>query len=447
MEGQGDAREAGQRLRLFVQGFLMWRDRATLLEARMAELDHPQRQPNDDDDPGHSQARPVLSALSGQNYDSMAKQAKAGEGCLSTSRIVKWKDCSCQQGTEGGRRCSPRDAVEALQHSGVIRSDLADEDYLKDTRQLVDGNPLLLVSRGLGKATTEACPLGPASPRSREHFERSMKAHQDISSRIENELAKARDELHSIYANDGKSSSSSSSSNRNINILKKGATDATAALDSQGDYEDPITSTCFDSHHKSEVEGVNMLEGAQEGDRCDCGNDPYADVKVSGPHLARVLSALLGAENASRGVASRVEGVRKHIPGKPDRRTTNGRGVGVGVKAVPSSPAPSCLRMSDYPSLVQDIFRGESSAAPPPPAGVPKPLSDKASPALLWSQRGINRRPTAARERGAASPVARGKSKGCAVTVEFRAYEPKSPLLQRWLAERCSTAPPNEKEE
>ncbi|CAM9913378.1 unnamed protein product, partial [Ascophyllum nodosum] len=201
---QGDAREAGQRLRLFVQGFLMWRDRATLLEARMAELDHPQRQPNDDDDPGHSQARPVLSALSGQNYDSMAKQAKAGEGCLSTSRIVKWKDCSCQQGTEGGRRCSPRDAVEALQHSGVIRSDLADEDYLKDTRQLVDGNPLLLVSRGLGKATTEACPLGPASPRSREHFERSMKAHQDISSRIENELAKARDELHSIYANDGK---------------------------------------------------------------------------------------------------------------------------------------------------------------------------------------------------------------------------------------------------
>eukprot|EP00903_Cladosiphon_okamuranus_P008779 g8410.t1 len=458
---QDDARETKKQLRLYVHEFLLWRDRAKRLEARQAGN-------GASTPPQHSEGHgTVAEPVTAEASPAPTKGSAEHDGHAQTSTNHKRRDESIPQNyvryfetDTGGYPAAPADAaLLGLQGAG--------------------GDP----KKGQRATETEAAAAAPWSTRlamtgpslasSREHFERSMKAQQAASARLEKDLVKARADLKSIFAGSrtsdvggggggGKTVVSAGlrpgmEEGRPGVALSEGARDVVGGDGREGGN---------DNQHSPE--SPTNQESRNRGDAHSKGKagESVAYHVAKGSHLSRVLVALLGGDPAA---AATVPGKASDVP-------------------------PPSLRLTDFPPVLQAVFGEELAPSSPAAAFEDRVASSKGghgrfgesglrqlkrrwakestavetlkggfglagnasasengrvySATTLTSQVGVDgcgRRESpreeglhpAAGESTAVSGVAEGQEK-CSLTGAFQGYQAKSSLLQRWLDERVS---------
>lgn len=339
---------------------------------------------------------------------------------------------------------------------------------------------------------------GTMSSTSQTHFQRSMKAQQDLFVRLERDLARARADLRNLQSADGRDETPE-------RLFSPEAEDTgTAGWTNSVNDADGGTIAARPRTRHAEA-GVGKREILHEQDHQlrrltpDVGSvdsrtagdinatDGYS-LNVTGPHMARVLAALLGTS------ASDAENTTTQMSDFDKSRST------------PVS-TPLTRRLSDYPPELQAVFGGQ----PLPPCALPsrqrqtsrnrrslhpkhkqggqleggqeslrhdlpKPvrqdsavaraqeavndelgnsegmqcqalaLDDNAEP-MLSLVHPANNPDDPIKSAAKADPILGAVStlprcESSALTGAFSKYQPKSPLLQRWLEERVIVSRP-----
>ncbi|CAM9796433.1 unnamed protein product [Scytosiphon promiscuus] len=449
---QDDSREAKEQLHLYVQDFLLWRDRAKRLGAREVQAGCP----------AHSK-----------------RHAEAPPACDSPSEPLQQRAADDIQRTTGAK-----DEDKSIEHASSaqarepeVSSDLSiPEKYARYFETTTGGcasaapstEPVRLRQGDTPEGEPEAAAAAAAwstrsamagalsSPSSRAYFQRSMKAQQEISHRLERDLVRARADLQAIYAGSRTRSSGESRSTR--------------------------TEKNRDDDSQAREESCQILEGVDPdaGDAPDQQVVPDAAACTSvarHSYTGRVLAALLGGDLAA------------------SPRTTASGLPGASIRT---------LRLSDYPPALQAVFSEWPAAVPLPPApaaspnrrlrGAEAPHHDRSrvpSRSPSWraaphtdenegreqeSLIGVDKNGSPPAKNAAAlvagenssssadanaagktsgvlgargsdhqsadmATAAEGMRGGCSVSGAFRGYEAKSPFLRRWLGERFSPSP------
>lgn len=519
---QEDAREAKVQLRHYVADFLLWRDRAKGLKSRLEALGHPVTFVD-----GHGASGTPSSCIPSPSSKSMSARPPLKPQRLEGDRELQ--PASSSQISQDYDR-----TVKGQDDNGIGQSDCPNQSLTGDTggsstEELIDtqknevsGTSIALSTKALRGSTpsnsddadaelsapekyarmfqnrytpsngdcrevpSEAMSIGEAtgasSAPSRAYFQRSMKSQQEISARLERDLVKARADLQSIYtgttnvakydeARVGLVPEEGFIDRRDVGLGGEGTTlpVETCDGDSKGDNLSSARQTSQCGRELATEENNRELQQANSGNQ----------VNIMGPYMARVLAALLGADELT-GVV-------------PDF-TTNALAAEGGAKLF--HPALPPLRLSDYPPRLQAVFGGTPSFSSPPyvvsehkairarrngrgnnqKSKVPKQGSVSAdgikvrkgtasesmmkstlegrlssrqsakntSAVEFFSTTGKMPRDTISgrsggRGRQVAKPsedqvAASGRN---AIAGVFREYEAKSPLLQRWLTEMC----------
>lgn len=452
---QDDARETKKQLRLYVQDFLLWRDRAKRLEARQAgtEAPTPPQHPERDGTAGSATTEASLAPTKGSAED--AGRTQAGGNGEPTHESIPEKYARYFETDAGGYPDSPTDAaLFGLQEA-------------EDAKEGPAGATKTDTAEAAAAAawSTRLAMTGSSSDAARAHFQRSMKAQQVASARLEKDLMKARADLQSIYAG-----------SRTAGVGGGGRAKATSAGLRPGTEEERLGVALpereLDEVDGDEGEGSNDNRSSPEsptGEKERSGGvstkeenagESVATHAVEGSHLARVLKVLLGGDPAGGRV----------------------------------SDAPSLsLRLTDFPPTLQAVFgQGPAVTSPAAKTFEHRVTSSKGAHArcgekLLGQQKrrwarknpvqiderelglagkaaasengrvypaapatghagadGCGRRedrpeqkPHSARGASTVSGVVEGRER-CSVTGAFQGYEAKSSLLQRWLDERGS---------
>ncbi|CAM9878450.1 unnamed protein product [Ectocarpus sp. 8 AP-2014] len=334
---QDNALEAKEQLRLYVDDFLLWRNRAKHLEALLIGLGHPPQ-------PGlHTETTLLCGSPSSkehkrpetphrQNVDDKEQEADprtpvAGEpveyggsmqaGDDGKGLSIPEKYARYFETTTGGYPAPPSNAA----FPGTQRTEGSELDSETAT------------AAAAWSTRAAMAESSSSSSSSRAYFQRSMKAQQEISIRLGKDLARARADLQSIY-------------------------ESNKAKARRGGGE---TSTCrgsllHETDGKSEAASSERAQGIGTGR--NGGDSPSDERRVQdrtavqgvsapaatfpeGSHMARVLAVLLGEDSTANGTA---------------------------VAGLSDAPTPS-LRLTDYPQMLQAVFGG-GPAAPLPDSAV-----------------------------------------------------------------------------
>lgn len=563
---QEDAREAKEQLRLYVGDFLLWRDRATRLQARMVELGLPQ--PLLDSDDGslpssgwpsasklpqcptisqHARCKMELASRSGaaaQGPNNAASSQRKKDGDNTSSGDMKSAGSAGSGSPTGEVSREPEenhatiDNGPSLMSTGRGRSGLEgdgningvdlsvperSEKHFDQTRPVpnaLGGNmrKYSLVSEAVA-AWSAGSAIGGCSSSSRAYFQRSMKAQQEISARLERDLVKARADLQQIYAGnkedrDGgtpiyssptKTAAGSVSVEGNAEIAPLTEVRDEAGRERGGGSENgdfPLRSYVAPRPDEAITYPQHGIGQGSVGGGNDVVQNSMSPVAITGPRMARVLAALLGAGSKAE---TATGSMRTRMPVYDATGMTER-----GHKSCPSHDVPPSLRLSDYPPMIQSVFCGGTSVLPSPPdmglggvAVMGKPVgkthrnmevtqeqtrsyqhdlftalstgttvsgetragnntdgpsfnrptavvppeyhrTSAATSGLIMGGRGGENGQVAlcGEETRTAEAAASGveSSQSCALARAFREYEAKSPLLQRWLAERIPSS-------
>lgn len=583
---QEDARETKEQLRLYMTDYVLWRDRAKHLEVTLNQLRHRSPTEGRNDKPLSSQfheggeimssvgdgtrkssaAADGLSSPKGDSRDARqgvpaGHQQVDGNGGIGellplpdrrTNDDLKTTHCAALHFSAADQR---RESAPVAGQSAL--SSRGDTGTASPGRGSVQGQGMAaekLGSTGMGFETSSVA--------AKSYFERSMRAQQEGSARLERELAKARADLDSLLGHNSKGAGSpapsppgeeedelaardcvtgkeegegrirvgggreSNSASRNQNNAVEGRpsndvdllkllsfpTEAAAGGIIGDGYDDRL-----DGHaHPVEIADDDIaLLPRRVGDGAVAGDVQRATltdtISTTGPHMARVLAALLGREEAvtgrtlaqsSRSVTCCTHVRNAALTASTTAATTGIGGVGVGGKnngnnaSAGTEPIAAVVPrlLSDYPPILQAVFgtgvgnlplaglAATTTAPLPYPTGNDPPVvvgtrkssviaaepeprmgasdADLAGPEHLLVQIASDPTPSgvcigsgigATESVGTESKISEARTASCVVRhpamasasvggvvgAAFRGYEAKSPLLQRWLAERA----------
>lgn len=456
---QDDARETKKQLRLYVQDFLLWRDRAKRLEVRRAENE-------DSTPPQHSEGHGTADPATPEANVVPTKGSAEHAGRAQTSTNDKPSDESIPEQyaryfetDTGGYPVAPTDAA-------LFGLQEAEEGDPKEGQGATD------TDTAAAAWSTRLAMTGSSLASSREHFELSMKAQQAASALLEKDLMKARADLQSIYAG-----------SRAADIGGGGGSDKTAVVSAalRARTEDgrpgiALSGGALDEMKGDGGEGDNDNQFSPESPTSEKSRsggaftkekagEPVATHVAKGSHLSRVLAVLLGGDPAA---AATVAGKASDAP-------------------------PLSLRLTDFPPVLQAVF-GEGPAATSPAiafedraasskgahgrsgkSGLRQPkrrwakestvepgkrdfgLAGNAAAsengrvypaATLTNQVGVDGcgrregrrqgRLSSAAGASTAVPSATDGRESCSLTGAFQGYQAKSSFLRRWLDERVS---------
>lgn len=449
---QDDARKTREQLRLYVQDFLFWRDRAKRLEARMVDIDG--LSPHQ-----HSERDGTEPATTGASLATMREPAEHA-GSTQTSRDGVPADESIPE------KYARHFEIKTTRGYPVAPKNAA----LFGLQEAEDPNErpeVMEVGTAAAAWSTRLAMVGPSSPSSRAHFQRSMKAQQAASARLEKDLMKARADLQTIYSSsrtangDGKAVGAGlwAGTEEILGIALSGGSLNEMGGDAGEENNDDQCPPDSPTGEEKRSGGVLTQEKARES---------VAAHVVEGSHLARVLAALLGEDpNAAA------------------------------KKRVSEHALPFSLRLTDFPPTLQAVF-GEGPAATSLAAAFEHRVTSSKGAHERWggtrlgqqtrkwaregpveideSEFGLagmaaanenSKYPAATRTTrqvhvdGCGREVDRQKKIGppstggaptvpgvaegresCSLTGAFRGYKAKSSLLQRWLTEKVPPSLP-----
>lgn len=398
-----------------MRDFLLWRDRAKGLEARLVALGHKQPLPAEDDT---LHSTDLLTAgldchmSDVENVPCSKEEEEFGMVNGGSSSKTLWQR-SQQTKMDGGDDDDDNTANLSVPERHAIYLEtltarfpfVADQPKQSRTKQVGTkasksrdtesaASALFLGESMLGEGeAAEATQGGGTKSTSRAYFERSMQAQQEISARLERNLVKARTDLRMIYAshrNNGADDDDDSDyrnggggggetcveeggeNGEGIFLLAKTpriGDDTEYNIRSDGSSGGVEPQSCQPS--SSSVEGgiTSSQHPRPTGVNTDA-KSTDAPVNISGPYMARVLTALLGGGTQNITEATTSLGL---LSGNTQRGANvhterNGRGL-VGPNNTRSPPAPPSLRLSDYPPLLQAVFSGGPATLPSPARG------------------------------------------------------------------------------
>ena len=452
---QNDAREAKDQLRLYVKDFLLWRDRAKRLEARMVQLGHSQQPAGVEGDDPEPLATATGSADAGSTQGDTEAEAVAGLSI--PENYARYFGTTLTSAPLSG----PQEPQEPKEEQGAAA-----------------------VAAAAAAWSTRSVIAGSSSASSRAHFERSMAAQQAISERLEKDLAKARADLGSIYAGSRTKGGGGKALGPGVLPGKEeifGATRSDGALDdANGDAEggNPDIQTPPDNQTGEDQGSGGAFVEDKVGEVVD-------GSVVGGPYMARVLAALLGGEPTAETEVGRAPSQSLRLAdfppalhavfGKGQAPATflpfpAAAGRAPGVEGAHRRCGETLTRQQARSRSRRSISaeRRERRQTRGNPAGVDgEPRVGFAGKAA--SSGGSNTASTAAcpatwttdhqacvgggggrkagrrgqgmdsgAGSGATSDRAVGGEESRSLTGAFRGYEAKSPLLQRWLVERAA---------
>lgn len=402
---QDDAREATKQLRFYVQDFLVWRDRAKRLEARIIELGHPKPWIDHDDGTAHSCDWPLV--LTAQHPATLQRKDRDRRSAVQQPERVA--------GSRGATDEIPSSRMDSIVRN-TDNSGTKAEVSSGPEEKCAEGSPSLSSKgqRGSGEVgdgagntsadasfserhtgcfgvqlrgppTAEAAPAWPLelavgggqSPASRAYFQRSMEAQQEVSARLERDLVKARADLQAIYGGD----KAKGDVGVRVGLLPRelGA-DVCRYMDRRHDV----------SRDAGSLAGTRNKEGCDNGDSDDRPHSPgglstegggsiqpqhptsepnnpvcalesdVAPANSRGPYMIRVLAALLG-ENTIAEATAGLSGT-KHPPVCDESRRITERGL---KNRLTIDAPPPCLRLTDFSPTLQAVF-GEGTVLKSP---------------------------------------------------------------------------------
>ncbi|CAM9971170.1 unnamed protein product [Ectocarpus fasciculatus] len=484
---QDTALETKDQLRLYVDDFLLWRNRAKHLEALLIDLGHPPQ-------PGFHAETP-LSCGSPSSKEHKRPEAPRQQNIHDNEQEVDPRTSVAEEPVEYGGSMQAGDA-KALS---------IPEKYARYFETTTGGNPALpsnaafpgthrtqqgseLDSETAAAAaawSTRAAIAGPSSSSSssRAYFQRSMKAQQEISVRLGKDLARARADLQSIYESNqatARRGGGDNSTCRGLLPETGGTSEAVSSEGAQGNGTTGRNDGDSPSHEdERRVQDRTAVQGVATQDNVSA---PAASFP-QGSHMARVLAVLLGEDSTSNGT-----GVPEFLDAStPSRRLTDYPPM---LQAVfgggPAAPLPDSVVAPRRRVMVSGAQRGQTGQGcgdddggrfPTQPRSHRRTLTEEqqqARPTAIHPQvdrrhgagatencteaRVLNRtcggngdrgsagcRPEdkAAVERGSGEPddVDPGGRESRSLAKAFRGYEAKSSLLQRWLGEKRYPSP------
>eukprot|EP00752_Nemacystus_decipiens_P006460 g5818.t1 len=425
---QDDARETKKQLRLFVQDFLLWRDRAKRLEARQSDneaLPPPQHSEGDGTEPVTTGTGLAPQKGSAEDDAGLTQTGRNGEPAVESipekyARYFETETGGYPIATADTAVFGPQRAGEPKDGPGAMETDTVAAAAAWSTRLAMTGS---------------------SSAATRGHFQRSMKAQQAASARLEKDLVKARADLRSIYA--GSRTADVGGGGKALNAGLRPGTDEERlgnAL-SEGEELDEVDGGGGAGSNGNQCSPESPTDEEERSGGVSTKEVPYESVPnshaVEGSHLARVLAALLGGDPAGRG-----------------------------------SDAPTLsLRLKDFPPELQSVFGGGPAAANASEfratsskgahtrcgeTGLSQPRQryERESPMEVFESRLGRAGRAAASENGRVLAVSTGHAgtdgcgqrerqreegqERCSFTGAFHGYKAKSSLLQRWLDEKGS---------
>ncbi|CAM9360362.1 unnamed protein product, partial [Ectocarpus sp. 4 AP-2014] len=338
---QDNALETKDQLRLYVDDFLLWRNRAKHLEAILIDLGHPPQ-------PG-LHAETVLS-----------------HGSPSSKEHKRPKAPQRQNVDDKEQEVDPRTPVAEgpVKHGGSMQAgddanDLSiPEKYARYFETTTGGYPAPPSNGALaGTQRTEGSELdletataaaawstraamaesSSSSSSSRAYFQRSMKAQQEISVRLGKDLARARADLQSIYeSNKARAKRSGGETSTYRGSLPHETDGKSEVASSERAQRTGTGRKVGDSSSREDERRVQDRTAVQGVATQDNISAPAACSFPEGSHMARVLAVLLGEDSTANGTG---------IAGLSDASTT-----------------PS-LRLTDYPQMLQTVFGGKPEAS------------------------------------------------------------------------------------
>lgn len=410
---QEDAREAKEHLRLYVRDFLQWRDRAKGLEARLVALGHTQPLLVEGDTLHPTDLLVAESDCQKSDFEKLpcskdAKEEKEEEegvstldrGLSSTTRRQRSRQKETDEGNDDENIASisaPERHARYLETLTARYPFVADQLKQSRTEQapMKENQPRENVAStiftresvlGEGGAA-EAIQGGGMASTSRAYFDRSMQAQQEVSARLEKDLVKARADLQMIYAthenngaddDDGGGTCTGQGGESGEGVLPSAGTPR------RGDVVNECTRRGDGSNNSSVEEQMyqpssSIVEGGINNQHPrPTGVNPNAKntdtpINISGPYMARVLTALLGGDTESIAEATTSLELltgRKKKRRKNSNTTRDRRGLTTGPMSTRSpAPAPPPLRLSDYPPMLQAVFSGDPAALLSPANG------------------------------------------------------------------------------
>lgn len=413
---QDEACGTKAQLHLYVGDFLRWRDRAKRLEARIIELGFPKPLFEDEKDTLHSTNFPSTPVSPALRHLKKSQRRKRDEGLAVGSSTVEndlHLDITSQDkdtGESGDSRETnpvsdigkyslktdpsgereeghPNFTCKARRESGpegggsIDDTDLSAPERCARFFETTGYTPHILIGDELNDpsvpeavsstmAFSAGVTTGVTSSTSRAYFQRSMKAQQEISYRLERDLAKARAELQSIFA--GRAEKHSWGTHVGLLTKKEGGVGCLdksrlagatlfSATPNQQDFcrvkgsskGNPLLPS-GDVNGLGEVvlQPQNSVVGS-----ASCGFDTPGE--GTGPRMARVLAVLLDAGPVDGG---KMRPMRNKLQPAHDETEK----AGTGRRSSTTTPAPSPLNLSDFHPMLQVVFSGEPAVLPTP---------------------------------------------------------------------------------
>ncbi|CAN0291904.1 unnamed protein product, partial [Ectocarpus sp. 12 AP-2014] len=338
---QENAHEAKDQLRLYVDDFLLWRNRAKHLEALLIDLGHPPQ-------PGIHAETPLSYGLPSskghkrpeapqrQNVDDKEQEVdprtpvaggplqyggrmQAGEDANGLS--IPEKYARYFETTTGGYPAPPSNAA----FSGTQRTEGSELDSETAT------------AAAAWSTRAAMAESSSSSSSSRAYFQRSMKAQQEISVRLGKDLARARADLQSIYeSNQAKArrgGGETSTYRGSLPHETDGKSEAASAERAQRSGAQKKVGDSPSREDERRVQDRTAVQGVATQDNVSAPSASFPE----GSHMARVLAVLLGEDSTANGT---------------------------GVAGLSDASTPS-LRLTDYPRMLQAVFGGGPEASLP----------------------------------------------------------------------------------
>lgn len=405
---QEDARETKEQLSLWMADSLLWRNRAKRVQVALEQPGLPSPTEGRNDKSPSSQS-PEADAIIAPVCDGTGKDSAAADGLDSPEARSRdtLKDISAghQQADGGGGigeqlPLPERRTKDYLKTTYRAASDFTDPDQCRQFPMSSRGDKKMASPRrgsvqeqGMNTETWGSTGIGfeAASVVSKSYFERSMRAQQEGSARLEKELTKARAELDSLFGHDPKgadppypspskekeddlagrecgtgkkeeaknrtkcsSGHESNSASHNHNNIFDGRTSHGKGVQMSLSFPSApgggIASDDYDDRSGSHTRPVEIAEdnisflsrnvegGAVAGD--DRRATHTDAITTTGPYMARVLAALLGREDRvarctsahSRNVTRCTDVRNAALTATATTATPGLGGVGVGEK-------------------------------------------------------------------------------------------------------------------
>lgn len=338
---QENALETKDQLRLYVDDFLLWRNRAKHLEALLIDLGHPPQ-------PGLHAETPLScgspsskehkrpEAPQRQNVDD--KEQEADPRTPVAGEPVEYGG-SMQAGDDAQGLSIPEKYARYFETTtGGYPGPPSNASF--PGTQRTEGSELDSETAAAAAAWSTRAAMAESfssSSSSRAYFQRSMKAQQQISARLGKDLARARADLQSIYernkAKARRDGGETSTCRGSLLHETDGKSEAASSERAQGNGTGRKVGDSPSREDERRVQDRTAVQGVATQDNVSAPAASFPE----GSHMARVLAVLLGEDSTANGT---------------------------GVAGLSDASTPS-LRLTDYPQMLQAVFGGGPEASLP----------------------------------------------------------------------------------